>query len=315
MSKLLKLDVNIKYDIAVIGAGPAAVSAAIYGARKGLKVAMIGDLVGGQLINTNDIENIIGTPLTNGFDFSQSLEKHLNEYEIAFYKGHKVKKVIKESKDNVLILDDELEVKSKTVIVATGAIWKKLGIEGEDKYAGKGVHYCATCDGPFYRNKDVVIIGGGNSGVEAAIDLSNIAKTITLVEYSSTINADEVLKNKLSSLENVKILTSSAAQSVTGNLFAEGLKILNRDSNVVEEIKTDGIFVEIGTVANTSFVSDILDINSNHEIKINSVNKTSVEGIFAAGDCTDTKYKQVIIAMGEGAKAALSAYEYLIKEY
>ena len=315
MSKLLKLDVNIKYDITVIGAGPAAVSAAIYGARKGLKVAMIGDLVGGQLINTNDIENIIGTPLTNGFDFSQSLEKHLNEYEIAFYKGHKVKKVIKESKDSVLILDDELEVKSKIVIVATGAIWKKLGIDGEDKYAGKGVHYCATCDGPFYRNKDVVIIGGGNSGVEAAIDLSNIAKTITLVEYSSTINADEVLRNKLNGLENVKILTSSAAQSITGNLFAEGLKILNRDSNVVEEIKTDGIFVEIGTVANTSFVSDILDINSNHEIKINSVNKTSVEGIFAAGDCTDTKYKQVIIAMGEGAKAALSAYEYLIKEY
>jgi FAD-dependent pyridine nucleotide-disulphide oxidoreductase len=315
MSKLLKLDVNIKYDITVIGAGPAAVSAAIYGARKGLKVAMIGDLVGGQLINTNDIENIIGTPLTNGFDFSQSLEKHLNEYEIAFYKGHKVKKVIKESKDSVLILDDELEVKSKTVIVATGAIWKKLGIDGEDKYAGKGVHYCATCDGPFYRNKDVVIIGGGNSGVEAAIDLSNIAKTITLVEYSSTINADEVLRNKLNGLKNVKVLTSSAAQSITGNLFAEGLKILNRDSNVVEEIKTDGIFVEIGTVANTSFVSDILDINSNHEIKINSVNKTSVEGIFAAGDCTDTKYKQVIIAMGEGAKAALSAYEYLIKEY
>lgn len=315
MSKLLKLDVNIKYDIAVIGAGPAAVSAAIYGARKGLKVAMIGDLVGGQLINTNDIENIIGTPLTNGFDFSQSLEKHLNEYEIAFYKGHKVKKVLKDSKDNILILDDELEVKSKTVIVATGAIWKKLGIEGEDKYAGKGVHYCATCDGPFYRNKDVVIIGGGNSGVEAAIDLSNIAKTITLVEYSSTINADEVLKNKLSSLENVKILTSSAAQSVTGNLFAEGLKILNRDSNTVEEIKTDGIFVEIGTVANTSFVSDILDINTNSEIKIDSVNKTSVEGIFAAGDCTDVRYKQVIIAMGEGAKAALSAYEYLIKEY
>lgn len=315
MSKLLKLDVNIKYDIAVIGAGPAAVSAAIYGARKGLKIAMIGDLVGGQLINTNDIENIIGTPLTNGFDFSQSLEKHLNEYEIAFYKGHKVKKVLKDSKDNILILDDELEVKSKTVIVATGAIWKKLGIEGEDKYAGKGVHYCATCDGPFYRNKDVVIIGGGNSGVEAAIDLSNIAKTITLVEYSSTINADEVLKNKLSSLENVKILTSSAAQSVTGNLFAEGLKILNRDSNVVEEIKTDGIFVEIGTVANTSFVSDILDINTNSEIKIDSVNKTSVEGIFAAGDCTDVRYKQVIIAMGEGAKAALSAYEYLIKEY
>ena len=315
MSKLLKLDVNIKYDIAVIGAGPAAVSAAIYGARKGLKVAMIGDLVGGQLINTNDIENIIGTPLTNGFDFSQSLEKHLNEYEIAFYKGHKVKKVLKDSKDNILILDDELEVKSKTVIVATGAIWKKLGIVGEDKYAGKGVHYCATCDGPFYRNKDVVIIGGGNSGVEAAIDLSNIAKTITLVEYSSTINADEVLKNKLSSLENVKILTSSAAQSVTGNLFAEGLKILNRDSNAVEEVKTDGIFVEIGTVANTSFVSDILDINTNSEIKIDSVNKTSVEGIFAAGDCTDVRYKQVIIAMGEGAKAALSAYEYLIKEY
>ena len=315
MSKLLKLDVNIKYDIAVIGAGPAAVSAAIYGARKGLKVAMIGDLVGGQLINTNDIENIIGTPLTNGFDFSQSLEKHLNEYEIAFYKGHKVKKVLKDSKDNILILDDELEVKSKTVIVATGAIWKKLGIEGEDKYAGKGVHYCATCDGPFYRNKDVVIIGGGNSGVEAAIDLSNIAKTITLVEYSSTINADEVLKNKLSSLENVKILTSSAAQSVTGNLFAEGLKILNRNTNTVKEIKTDGIFVEIGTVANTSFVSDILDINTNSEIKIDSVNKTSVKGIFAAGDCTDVRYKQVIIAMGEGAKAALSAYEYLIKEY
>lgn len=315
MSKLIEFDKNTIYDTIVIGAGPAAISSAIYAVRKGLKTAIIGDYVGGQLLNTNDIENIIGLPLTNGFEFSNLLEKHLNEYEVAFYKGHKVEKIINKEKNKVLILDDEVEVETKTIIIATGAKWRKLNIEGEDKYSGKGVHYCATCDGPFYRNKEVIVVGGGNSGVEAAIDLSNIVSKVTLIEYLDKLNADKVLIDKLNSLDKIEVKLSSKAIEVKGNIFAESLVIENRLDGKIEEIKTDALFVEIGTVANSDLVKDLVKTNNNGEIIIDENNMTNVDGIFAAGDCSNVKFKQVIIAMGEGAKAALGVFEYLMKKY
>ena len=313
MSNLIKLDVNTYYDITVIGAGPAAISAAVYSARKGLKTAMIGDLVGGQLLNTNDIENIIGIPLTDGFSFSQQLEKHLSEYEVAFHKGHNVKEIKVVDNEKIVLVDDGQEFKTKTIIIATGGKWRKLGIPGENEYSGKGVHYCATCDGPFYRNKDVAIVGGGNSGVEAAIDLSNIVKKVFLVEYLDELKADNVLIEKLATLSNVEVMTSSSVKEVKGNQFAESLYIENRKNNEKSDLNVDGIFVEIGTVANTDFVSGLVKRNEKNEIIIDSNNMTSVDGIFAAGDCTNTKFKQIIIAMGEGAKASLAAFEYIIK--
>lgn len=313
MSNLVKLDVNTYYDITVIGAGPAAISAAVYSARKGLKTSMIGDLVGGQLLNTNDIENIIGIPLTDGFSFSQQLEKHLSEYEVAFHKGHNVKEIKVVDNEKIVLVDDGLEFKTKTIIIATGGKWRKLGIPGENEYSGKGVHYCATCDGPFYRNKEVAIVGGGNSGVEAAIDLSNIVKKVFLVEYLDELKADNVLIEKLATLSNVEVMTSSSIKEVKGNQFAESLYIENRKNNEKFDLNVDGIFVEIGTVANTDFVSGLVKRNEKNEIIIDSNNMTSVDGIFAAGDCTNTKFKQIIIAMGEGAKASLAAFEYIIK--
>ncbi|CAM3469357.1 FAD-dependent oxidoreductase [Pseudostreptobacillus hongkongensis] len=313
MSNLVKLDVNTYYDITVIGAGPAAISAAVYSARKGLKIAMIGDLVGGQLLNTNDIENIIGIPLTDGFSFSQQLEKHLSEYEVAFHKGHNVKEIKVVDNEKIVLVDDGQEFKTKTIIIATGGKWRKLGIPGENEYSGKGVHYCATCDGPFYRNKEVAIVGGGNSGVEAAIDLSNIVKKVFLVEYLDELKADNVLIEKLATLSNVEVMTSSSVKEVKGNQFAESLYIENRKNNEKSDLNVDGIFVEIGTVANTDFVSELVKRNEKNEIIIDSNNMTSVDGIFAAGDCTNTKFKQIIIAMGEGAKASLAAFEYIIK--
>lgn len=313
MSNLVKLDVNTYYDITVIGAGPAAISAAVYSARKGLKTSMIGDLVGGQLLNTNDIENIIGIPLTDGFSFSQQLEKHLSEYEVAFHKGHNVKEIKVVDNEKIVLVDDGLEFKTKTIIIATGGKWRKLGIPGENEYSGKGVHYCATCDGPFYRNKEVAIVGGGNSGVEAAIDLSNIVKKVFLVEYLDELKADNVLIEKLATLSNVEVMTSSSIKEVKGNQFAESLYIENRKKNEKFDLNVDGIFVEIGTVANTDFVSGLVKRNEKNEIIIDSNNMTSVDGIFAAGDCTNTKFKQIIIAMGEGAKASLAAFEYIIK--
>ncbi|WP_064590709.1 FAD-dependent oxidoreductase [Streptobacillus moniliformis] len=313
MSKILKFDETIIYDTIIVGAGPAAVSAAIYAVRKGLKTAMIGEDIGGQILDTNEIENIIGVPLTNGFDYATELEKHMSEYEIYFYKGHRVKEIINDDKLKKIITDDNKEVLTKTIIISTGAKWRQLGIPGEKEYTGKGVHYCSTCDGPFYRNKDVIIVGGGNSGVEAAIEISHIAKSVVLVEYMDELKADKVLQDRLFTLENVKIYLSTGVTEIIGNEYAEISKLKNRHTSEEFELKMDGLFVEIGLSANSDLVKNIVETNKAGEILIDEMNMTSIPGIFAAGDCTNTKHKQIIIAMGEGAKAALSAFEYVIK--
>ena len=313
--KLAKIDENTLYDVTVIGTGPAATSAAIYAVRKGLNVAMIGVKVGGQVLDTNDIENIIGTTTTTGAKYAESLEKHMKEYPIAFKDGHLVKEVKKEGKDKILVTDDGKEYRTKTVIVATGAKHRHLGIPGEEEFTGKGVHFCTTCDGPFYKGLDVTIVGGGNSGVEAALDMSGIAKSVTLIEFMPELKADQVLQDKLAERENIIVHKNTATKEVKGTEFVEKIVYANRDTNEDVEVKMDGLFIEIGLSANTSVVEGVVERNKIGEIIIDENNMTSDKGIFAAGDCTTVKHKQIVIAVGEGAKAALSAFNYLLSEY
>ena len=314
--KLVKIDENKLYDVTVVGSGPAAVSAAIYAARKGLNVAMVGVKIGGQVLDTNEIENIIGTVLTTGAKFAETLEKHLKEHEIAFKEGHLVKEIKEDGKDKILVTDDGKSYKTKTVIVATGAKPRSLNIPGEAKYVGKGVHYCSTCDGPFYKGLDVAVIGGGNSGVEAALDLSGIAKSVTLIEFMPELKADKVLQEKLAEQPNVKTILNSATVKVNGNEFVESIVYKSRETDEEKTLNVEGMFVEIGLSPRSEVVKDLVETNKIGEIVINPENNsTSVAGIFAAGDVTNIRQKQIIIAMGEGAKAALGAFEYLITKY
>ena len=314
--KLVKIDENKLYDVTVVGSGPAAVSAAIYAARKGLNVAMIGVKIGGQVLDTNEIENIIGTISTTGAKFAQTLEKHLKEYEVAFKEGHLVKEIKEDGKDKILVTDDGKSYKSKTVIIATGAKPRSLNIPGEAEYVGKGVHYCSTCDGPFYKGLDVAVIGGGNSGVEAALDLSGIAKSVTLIEFMPELKADKVLQEKLAEQSNIKTILNSATVKVNGNEFVESIVYKSRETDEEKTLNVEGMFVEIGLSPRSEVVKDLVETNKIGEIVINPENNsTSVAGIFAAGDVTSIRQKQIIIAMGEGAKAALGAFEYLITKY
>ena len=314
--KLVKIDENKLYDVTVVGSGPAAVSAAIYAARKGLNVAMVGVKIGGQVLDTNEIENIIGTVLTTGAKFAETLEKHLKEHEIAFKEGHLVKEIKEDGKDKILITDDGKSYKTKTVIVATGAKPRSLNIPGEAEYVGKGVHYCSTCDGPFYKGLDVAVIGGGNSGVEAALDLSGIAKSVTLIEFMPELKADKVLQEKLAEQPNIKTILNSATVRVNGNEFVESIVYKSRETDEEKTLNVEGMFVEIGLSPRSEVVKDLVETNKIGEIVINPENNsTSVAGIFAAGDVTNIRQKQIIIAMGEGAKAALGAFEYLITKY
>ena len=313
--KLIKLDDSILYDVIIVGTGPAAISAAVYCIRKGLKIAMIGTKIGGQVLDTNEIENIIGTVKTTGSEFAKRLEIHAKDYEIALKEGSYVKLVEEEGKNKKVTTDDGKIYLGKTIIIATGAKWRELNVPGEKEYKGKGVHYCATCDGPFYRNLDVAIIGGGNSGVEAALDMSGIAKSVTIVEFMPELKADKILQEKLYERKNISVITNAQVTEIYGETFTTGLKYKNRANEEIEDLKIDGLFVEIGLVPNSDFVKGYVETTKFGEIIIDELNMTNVSGIFAAGDVTTTKFKQIIIAMGEGAKAALSAFDYLIKEY
>ena len=312
--KLIKLNETELYDVLIVGTGPAAVASAVYAVRKGLKTAMIGTKIGGQVLDTNEIENVIGLTKTTGSEFSKKLETHAKEYEIALKEGNYVREIKEDGKNKIVTTDDGKSYSTKTVILATGAKWRELNVPGEQDYKGKGVHYCATCDGPFYKNLDVAIIGGGNSGVEAALDMAGIAKSVTLVEFMPDLKADKILQEKLTERENITVITNAQVTEVYGETFTTGLKYKERSTEEMKDLKIDGMFIEIGLVPNTEFIKGYVETTKFGEI-INEVNSTNVKGIFAAGDVTTVKYKQIIIAMGEGAKAALGAFDYLIKEY
>ena len=303
-----------QYDVIVAGGGPAGVSAAIYSARKGFSVAIVAAKVGGQVTETVAIENLISVPQTTGAQLSANLKLHLGEYPIDILENRMVSKV--EIADGLKIVTTSLgeTLTAPALIVATGASWRKLNVPGESQYIGSGVAFCTHCDGPFYKGKKVAVVGGGNSGLEAAIDLSSIASEVTVLEFLDSLKGDQVLQNKLASLPNVKIVTMAETREVIGDgTKVTALKYRGRNSGLEEQLIVDGVFVQIGLTANSQEFAGLLETNRAGEIKIDAHCRTSQPGIYAAGDVTEVPYKQIVIAMGEGSKAALSAFDDKIK--
>ncbi len=302
------LDLGI-YDVVVLGGGPAGASSAIYSARKGLKTAILAERLGGQVQDTKGIENLIGVKYTEGPQLAAQLAGHIAEYPIKTLEFRRVASIENGSLKTIHLEGGEF-IKTKAIIVATGAKWRELGIPGEKEYIGRGVAFCPHCDGPYYKDKKIAVVGGGNSGVEAAIDLAGIVKEIVLFEYMDTLKADKVLVDKLKSLPNVSIVTEARTAQVLG----DGGKVValeyeNRKTKEMIRVDLDGIFVQIGLLPNSGFIKDVVETTKFGEIVIDNKGRTSSPGIYAAGDVTTVPYKQIIIAMGEGAKAALAAFE------
>lgn len=298
-----------EYDVLVIGGGPAGASAAIYTVRKGLKTAMIAERIGGQVTDTKGIENMISVVYTEGPQLSASIAKHLESYPIQIFDKQRVAKVEK-SNSYKLTLEGGDYIFAKSIVVTTGAKWRELGVPGEKEYIGRGVAYCPHCDGPFYKGKKIAVIGGGNSGVEAAIDLAGIVREVVLIEYSDQLKADHVLVEKLKSLSNVSIILNAKTEKIVGDEHSvHALEYTDRLENVSKEIKLDGVFIQIGLIPNSGFLKGIVEMNKFGEIIVDEKGRTSAPSIYAAGDVTTTPFKQIIIAMGEGAKAGLALFE------
>ena len=303
-------------DVTIIGAGPAGVAAAIYTARKGLKVTMVADRIGGQVKDTQDIENLISVPLTTGNELSANFEKHLREYNITLKEHVSVKEIGETVEENYSIhLNTGESFETRSIILATGAQWRKLGVPGEEENIGQGVAYCAHCDGPFFKGKDIAVIGGGNSGVEAALDLAGIVNHVTVLEFADDLKADQVLINKAKEKDNIEFITNAATQEIkaTDNKVTS-IVYQDRSTGETHERDLSGVFVQIGLVPNTDFVKGFVDLNRFGEIEIDERCRTDRKGIFACGDVTTVPFKQINIAMGEGSKAALSAFEYLVMQ-
>lgn len=306
-----QLDANILYDLIVIGGGPAGISAAIYSKRKGLEVGLIGENIGGQVNDTSSVENYIGFSYITGEDLSDSFSKHLNELDIDILTEERVKSIKKEDSIFEIQVSNYTTYKAKTALIATGSKPRKLGVIGEEKFIGKGVTYCGICDGPLFKNKTLVISGGGNSAVEAAIDLSKIAKHVHLV-HRSKLRADSILTDKLNNINNISILLETEIKEILGMDKVERLLVYDKVIKKEKFINTDGILIEIGHLPNIDF-EFFAKKNNRNEVIVNEHNQTSVEGLFAAGDVTDIKFKQIIISAGDGAKAALSVNEFIMK--
>jgi len=299
-------------DVTVIGGGPAGVSAAIYAARKGLKVTMIADRLGGQVKDTMGIENLISVPKTTGPELTGAMQSHLNDYEITRKEHFWVEKVEKGEIKTIHLSSGE-KIETRTLIVATGAKWRELGVPGEKENIGNGVAYCPHCDGPFYKGKDVAVIGGGNSGIEAALDLAGIVRSVTVFEFLPELKADSILVEKAKARNNITILKNVA----TNQIIAEGGKVtgIEYQDRATEENsirKLDGVFVQIGLLPNSGFLKGVVELTQYGEVVIDERGQTSEAGIFACGDVTTVPYKQIVIAMGEGAKASLAAFDYLL---
>lgn len=299
-----------EYDVIVIGGGPAGSSAAIYSARKGLKVAVLAERIGGQVKETTGIENLISVPQTTGTQLAGDLKKHMQEYPIDLFENRTVEGVVLEGKNKLIRVKGGETYSTPALIIATGAGWRRLNIEGESRYTGRGVAFCPHCDGPFYKGKHVAVIGGGNSGIEAAIDLAGICSKVTVLEFLEELKADKVLREKLQSLSNVEVLLHTQTTEVIGDgEKVTAIRIKNRQTEKEQQIDLSGIFVQIGLKANSTVFQDVVNTNRMGEIEVDGHCRTNISGIYAAGDVTTVPYKQIIISMGEGAKAALSAFE------
>ncbi|TYL46608.1 alkyl hydroperoxide reductase subunit F [Marinomonas sp. IMCC 4694] len=301
------------YDMLVIGGGPAGAAAAIYSARKGIRTGVVAERFGGQVADTMAIENFISMKATDGPKLVAGLEQHVLDYDVDVMKLQKAVRL--EKKEFIEIeLENGAILKSKSVVLATGARWREMNVPGEQEYRNKGVAYCPHCDGPIFKGKKTAVIGGGNSGIEAAIDLAGIVEHVTVLEFGDTLRADAVLVKKAHSLPNVTIIKNAMTTEVLGDgQKVIGLQYTDRTTNESHKVDLAGIFVQIGLVPNSEFLKDTLELTNRGEIVINAHGETSVPGVFAAGDVTTTPYKQIIISMGSGATAALGAFDYLIR--
>ena len=298
------------YDTIVIGGGPAGASAAIYSARKGMSVAVIAENVGGQVKETQGIENLISVPTTTGEELTRNIRKHLEEYPISILEHRIVEKVEQDGLDKIVYVKGGEKFVTRSLVIATGANWKKLNVPGESDHIGKGVAFCVHCDGPFYKDKHVAVIGGGNSGIEAAIDLAGICSKVTVLEFLDELKADRVLQEKLATLNNVEVVLGSQTTGVIGNgEKVTALKVKNRKTDEEKEVEVNGVFIQIGLAPNSYLFKDLVNVTKYGEIEIDSHARTNVSGIYAAGDVTTVPFKQIIVSMGEGAKAALSAFD------
>jgi len=303
------------FDVLVVGGGPAGSAGAIYAARKGLRTGVVAERFGGQVLDTLAIENFISVKETDGPRLASGLEQHVRDYEVDIMNLQRAEG-LSSCPDGLteVRLASGATLKSKTVILSTGARWRNMNVPGEQEYKARGVAYCPHCDGPLFKGKRVAVIGGGNSGVEAAIDLAGIVAHVTLLEFDPALRADAVLQNKLRSLPNVRIITQAQTTEVTGDgEKVNGLIYKDRVSGEKHTIELEGIFVQIGLLPNTDWLKGTLNLSPRGEIEVDNRGQTSMAGVFAAGDCTTVPYKQIIIAMGEGAKASLSAFDYLIR--
>ena len=312
-----KINGKSAFDVLVVGGGPAGAAAAVYAARKGIRTGVAAERFGGQVLDTMAIENFISVTATEGPKMGAALEQHVREYDVDVMNLQRAEKLLPASEPGGLIeieLANGARLKSKTVILSTGARWRQMGVPGEDQYRNKGVAYCPHCDGPLFKGKRVAVIGGGNSGVEAAIDLAGIVAHVTLVEFDGKLRADEVLQRKLRSLPNVDIVVSAQSTEVLGDgQKVSGLVYRDRVDGVMHALELEGIFVQIGLLPNTEWLKGTLELSPRGEIVIDGRGQTSLPGVFAAGDATTVPYKQIVIAMGTGSTAALSAFDHLIR--
>ncbi|PLT35998.1 alkyl hydroperoxide reductase subunit F [Bacillus sp. V5-8f] len=300
------------FDVLVVGGGPAGASSAIYAARKGIRTGIVAERFGGQIMDTLGIENFISTKYTEGPKLAASLEEHVKEYDIDVMNLQRATRL--EKKDLIEVeLENGAVLKSKTVILSTGARWRNVGVPGEAEFKNKGVAYCPHCDGPLFEGKHVAVIGGGNSGIEAAIDLAGIVKHVTVLEFMPELKADGVLQERLYSLPNVTVLKNVQTKEITGTDKVNGISYIDRETEEVHHIELEGVFVQIGLVPNTDWLGDTVERTRMGEIVVDKHGATNLPGVFAAGDCTDSAYKQIIISMGSGATAALGAFDYLIR--
>ena len=299
------------YDLLVIGGGPAGATAAIYGARKGIKTGLIAKDFGGQVKETLAIENITGISYTEGPEFMDAVKTHVLKYKVDLIDEVEVESI--QEADPIKIKTDSGELQAKTVVIATGAKWRLIGIPGEIEFRNKGVAYCTHCDGPLFKNKKVTVIGGGNSGIEAAIDLAGIAKEVLVLEFLPELKADSVLQEKLKTLKNVRVVTNAETKALEGNEKLERIIYQDRIGGETHQEATDGCFIQVGLVPVTDWI-DGIEKNQRGEIIVDQVGATSMPGVFAAGDCTNSAFKQIVIAQGSGATAALGSYQYLMRK-
>ena len=309
-----ELSAKEAFDVLIVGGGPAGAAAAVYAARKGIRTGVVAERFGGQVLDTLSIENFVSIKETEGPQFATALEQHVKAYDVDIMNVQRAEALVPGNGLIEVKLANGGVLKSKTVILSTGARWREINVPGEREYRNHGVAYCPHCDGPLFKGKRVAVVGGGNSGVEAAIDLAGVVSHVTLIEFGAELRADAVLQRKLHSLPNVTVITSAQTTEITGDgKKVNGITYKDRNSDEIKHIALEGVFVQIGLVPNTEWLKGTVALSKHGEIEVDAKGQTSLPGVFAAGDVTTVPYKQIVIAVGEGAKAALSAFDHLIR--